>query len=683
MKKLILLICFLVPTYFVFSQNKLELDNQHQLLRSSLPDSARVKVMNKIAYQYRSANTDSVKFYAEMVISVAQNNDCCHAELSFALGLLSGHYKRKQDFAVANDYLLQALEIDEKMNYKENLIFDYIDIGNLYVESLDIDKALEYYEKALQIGKASNDPKLYATTLYNYGITCVKLKKYSEAEKIFNEGININLPKDIYRLGTLLYGLGRVYMLSDSLKNSDLALEHTQKSLEIFIKENNNSWQCNSYIQIGDIHRLKKNYTLALQHYQKALQISQYKKYADLSIEIYDGISKLFYDQKDIVKAYKYQLKYSLGRDSLEQQRKIFSISQTQRSYQTRKRNKEILLEKEQKEEQRNFFIGIASFLVLSAMGLSWTIYQKLKSNQLLNQQKEEIELQTQKLQSTNQQLNSAYSNIHRKNADLTSSIIYAQRIQKAILPFKEQLEESFGKDNFFVLFQPKDIVSGDFYWFEEIQNLKQKITFVAVADCTGHGVPGAFMSMIGNQLLHEIIIKNQTHVPNLILNELHKEVHRVLRQKETNTKDGMDICLIAIHKNQLSDRSEILTKIEYSGAMNSLFYVQNSKLEEIKATKRSIGGSQFESERFFENNEILLDQTPLTLYLCSDGYQDQFGGKENRKFMVRQMKRVFGEISEKPMPEQGKILLQTIQNWIAEGRERQIDDMTIMGLKL
>ncbi len=188
---------------------------------------------------------------------------------------------------------------------------------------------------------------------------------------------------------------------------------------------------------------------------------------------------------------------------------------------------------------------------------------------------------------------------LRKKNDNIIASITYAKRIQTAILPFEERIGKSLGKDNFFVFFQPKDIVSGDFYWLEEIQRSDasgqtETINFVAVADCTGHGVPGAFMSMIGNQLLYEIIIKNHIYSPCLILNSLHKEVHRVLRQKETQTNDGMDMAILAFQKNKN------ITKLEYAGAMNPLYYVQNNEFVEIKATKRSIGGSQLEEERFF-----------------------------------------------------------------------------------
>ncbi|TAE01004.1 MAG: hypothetical protein EAZ97_04350 [Bacteroidetes bacterium] len=336
-----------------------------------------------------------------------------------------------------------------------------------------------------------------------------------------------------------------------------------------------------------------------------------------------------------------------------------------------------------------------------------WLELQVRERTSEILEQKTEIETQNEELAQNNNALNLAYLEIQKRNENVTASITYAKRIQTAILPFEEKISKSLGKDNFFILFQPKDIVSGDFYWFEEIQKVDHKgqietIKFIAVADCTGHGVPGAFMSMIGNQLLHEIIIKNQIHATDLILNQLHKEVHRVLRQKETNTNDGMDISILTI-RNSTSVENGI-SKIEYSGAMNPLYYVQNRELKEIKATKRSIGGTQQEEERFFEKHLVRVEEQEnrdqgmknsnpstlssqllphTTIYLCTDGYQDQFGGEKNKKFMTSNLKKLFLEISDKTMSEQGKYLHQTFENWKNQAGEHQVDDVTIVGIRI
>jgi ligand-binding sensor domain-containing protein/serine phosphatase RsbU (regulator of sigma subunit) len=285
------------------------------------------------------------------------------------------------------------------------------------------------------------------------------------------------------------------------------------------------------------------------------------------------------------------------------------------------------------------------------------------KRTALVNQQKEEL---TSTLQVVSQQK----SLIEKKNEDITASINYARRIQLAMLPFQETIEKYTGKDNFFILYKPRDIVSGDFYFFEETEN---HLIF-SVADCTGHGVPGAFMSMIGNQILSEIILKEKIIEPQLILKALNVEIQRTLKQNESERWDGMDICLLIIQKD--------FQKAFYAGAMNPLYYIQNQSFCEIKADKHPIGGFHYNPDRTFKKHEIAIESETI-FYLCSDGYQDQFGGEKCRKFMVRNLRKYLFEISHQTMNEQKNLLDVNFENWRKVSQQEQIDDVSIMGLKV
>jgi serine phosphatase RsbU (regulator of sigma subunit) len=292
-----------------------------------------------------------------------------------------------------------------------------------------------------------------------------------------------------------------------------------------------------------------------------------------------------------------------------------------------------------------------------------------------LAEMNEEINMQREEILITAENLKIANNEISKKNEDIVASINYAQRIQFAMLPFEGRIAENIGKENFFILYKPKDIVSGDFYVFEEIDNK----LFVAVADCTGHGVPGAFMSMIGNQLLHEIIVRDAVHRPDLVLNKLHLEIRRVLQQEQTGTQDGMDIALVVIYRQE--------AYFEYAGAMNPMYYLQGEQptLHELKATKKPIGGRTFdkEAERVFAYHTVQFDQTPTTLYLFSDGYCDQFGGQDNRKFMAKRFRETLLAAYNKPLAQQKQILDDTITTWIKEANEKQIDDILVVGIKV
>lgn len=255
---------------------------------------------------------------------------------------------------------------------------------------------------------------------------------------------------------------------------------------------------------------------------------------------------------------------------------------------------------------------------------------------------------------------------ISKKSSKITKSINYAKRIQEAILPKEEKLEKNFS--NHFIYFQPKDIVSGDFYWFAE----KDGKFFVTAADCTGHGVPGALMSMIGVELLNKIVFAEDISSPDKILNKLHQQIRKTLKQQQSNNRDGMDMALCVI------DRQE--QKLEFAGAKNPLIYVRKGKFRRIKGDKMPIGGVQKEQVRNFQNHSLPFDEH-TSIYMFSDGFQDQFGGKEGRKFYSRRFLKLLEYLSQKPMAVQKSILQERFKKWRANSY-RQVDDVLVMGLK-
>ena len=255
---------------------------------------------------------------------------------------------------------------------------------------------------------------------------------------------------------------------------------------------------------------------------------------------------------------------------------------------------------------------------------------------------------------------------IEEKNQHITSSIEYASRIQRALLPPEELIQKHL--PNHFILYKPRDIVSGDFYWLKQIED---SIVF-ATADCTGHGVPGAFMSMLGISFLNEIVNKKHINKPSDILNELREKVKLSLRQtgKDNESKDGMDIAVCVIDNKNMT--------LEYAGAYNPLYLIRNGELHEIKATRNPIG--IYLREKPFENHKVQLEKEDV-IYTFSDGYVDQFGGVENTKFKASNFKKLLLEIWNKPLKEQEEILDKTIIEW--QGESEQTDDIVILGVKI
>jgi serine phosphatase RsbU (regulator of sigma subunit) len=258
---------------------------------------------------------------------------------------------------------------------------------------------------------------------------------------------------------------------------------------------------------------------------------------------------------------------------------------------------------------------------------------------------------------------------VEHKNKDIMDSINYAQRIQRAILPTNELLTTKLKET--FVLYQPKDVVSGDFYWYTE----KGKDVFVAVADCTGHGVPGAFMSMIGSSMLNHAVNEQGVIEAGEILSVVHKGIRHSLKQEETQNRDGMDIALLRF---TINDSNEIV-KLQYAGANRPIWFFRNGELGEIKATKSSIGGHTSE-DQIFTSNEVEFDKGDV-FYIFSDGYPDQFGGEKGKKLTTKKLKDLLMLIYKDSMSKQKDHLDKAFSDW--KGENEQVDDVCFIGVRV
>lgn len=293
-----------------------------------------------------------------------------------------------------------------------------------------------------------------------------------------------------------------------------------------------------------------------------------------------------------------------------------------------------------------------------------------LLKNVELEQQKEEILTQNDQINQQHRELALAFGEIEQKNKDITASITYAKRIQQAILPLPERISKAL--PTHFILFKPRDIVSGDFYWFSEIHDQDTSHIVIAVVDCTGHGVPGAFMSLIGNELLVDIVEHRKILQANTILEELHKGVRKALQQEETENRDGMDMTICIINQKE--------KQMQFAGAKNPIVYIQNNVLNAIKGDRRGIGGYQPEQERIFTNHLIDISE-PTLFYLFSDGYPDQFGGEQKRQLNVKRFKEILFEIHGLSLEKQKQQLEERLYKW--QGDCKQIDDILVMGIKV
>ncbi len=311
-------------------------------------------------------------------------------------------------------------------------------------------------------------------------------------------------------------------------------------------------------------------------------------------------------------------------------------------------------------------YVGyLVAFLLLIIVIVRISVWRlrtaKIKLEKVVEERTFEVVKQKEELQQKSEIIEVAYN-------DIKSSINYAKRIQEAILPLNEEIQKWVPQS--FILFKPRDVVSGDFYWFTKSQDK----TVIACVDCTGHGVPGAFMSMIGNTLLNEIVVEKNITQPNLILNLLHERVRQSLKQdlENTETRDGMDIAICVLdNANQM---------LHYAGANRSLVIIRNKSLIEVKADKQPIGGDQMEQDRIFTNHEIELNKGDA-IYMTTDGFADQFGGEKGKKFMVKRLHQVLIDMNDLDMDAQKKHLMNTILEW--QGNLEQVDDILVIGIKI
>jgi serine phosphatase RsbU (regulator of sigma subunit)/ligand-binding sensor domain-containing protein len=339
------------------------------------------------------------------------------------------------------------------------------------------------------------------------------------------------------------------------------------------------------------------------------------------------------------------------------------------------------------------FMYFILSILIVGVSIRLYTIrlrQQKKHLEQVIQARTLEISQKNEVLSNQQAEIIEQSESLAEKNQEITSSINYARRIQEAMLPHLSAIKKSFPES--FILYEPRDIVSGDFYWFTET-NLEPRYTkeptlkntpsifrgfaegkkIIAAVDCTGHGVPGAFMSMVGDAYLNQIINSEVITQPQLILKELDNYVRNGLKQKETSNLDGMDMTICVIDPN--------LKTLSFAGAKNPLIYIQDGNLHQIRGDKLGIGGFIFdESPKEFTRHVISIDK-PTWFYIFSDGYQDQFGGKKGKKFMIRNLKELLLDNHQKPMEEQSLLLKEALIDWM-QGY-KQVDDILVIGAYL
>jgi serine phosphatase RsbU (regulator of sigma subunit) len=500
-------------------------------------------------------------------------------------------------------------------------------LGAAYFEQKDYNKALSNFQESQKIAQKMNNTALEAESLINIGRCYGAMNKQKKAVEPLEQAMLLAINRhdvDLQMRSTSLLAdyhntLGNRKQAIEFRNQYDLLVQ--QKEATAYNKKQINKLKA----QISTVESKRKEAEIqASEQSQKLKEAEELSLTRQMELELMSKDLDLLHKQNELLAKQK---------ELLSKEKELAEVKVME---QTARIRNEMLV--------RNAVIVVSLLVGVLVLVVIIDYRKKIRANQKIKQQNETI----------------------------TSSINYAKRIQEAMLPKNDH--QHYFADNSFILFKPRDVVSGDFYWFAPIRNGHTNgaydIAFAAV-DCTGHGVPGALMSMIGMNALNSIVsrgISNSHH----ILENLHHEIRTALKQENTGNNDGMDLSLCIYRKEK--------GVLEFSGAKNKLIYIQDNELKHIKGDIHPIGGSKSKPVLNFNRHEITINK-PTMVYLFSDGYQDQFGGSNNSKFMSKRFYELLHQIHHLPLHEQHDKLHQAFEQWKAD--TRQTDDVLVIGIRI
>ena len=644
---IILFCCFLFQ-FHCYSQNSSTL-NQKEIenTKSEISNTDELENYFQLVIKHYAQLSDSTIIVALQGIELSEKlyNPKYTALFHNAIGM---YYLQISNYSLSLKHHFTALKIREKLFSEKDIASSMNNIGLVYQKIGNFEQSVNYFNNALQINEKIKNEEGIAINLGNLSIVYTEQQDFEKAifyaEKSLIEKQKLN---DSISISATLNNLGNIYY---EIGNFDKSLKYYSEALKISEKIDDRKGVAIRLLNIGELYRKNKNKELAHKFFNKSLEISLNINDIELMSKNYLSLSDIFFEQKKYKTAYEYHKMFYLLSDSMFNQKVSEQISEMSAKYETEKKQKEIELLNKEKEKQtaisaeQNKRKNIIIFSSIVGL-LLVTIFSIFLFNRLNVTRKQKLI-------------------IEEKQKEITDSITYAKRVQTAILP-----PESYWKNylpNSFVLYQPKDIVSGDFYWLENVNNL----VLFAAADCTGHGVSGAMVSVVCSNALNRTVKEFGITEPDKILNKVRELVLETFAKSESDIKDGMDIslCCLNIKTNELI----------WSGANNPLWYIRENNLNEIKGDKQPIGKN--DNPKPFTSHSLQL-QKQDTIYIFTDGYADQFGGEKNKKLMYKPLKNLLLEIHQQSLSEQKEILQQHFANW--KGNIEQTDDVLIIGVKV
>ncbi|MCX6310110.1 MAG: tetratricopeptide repeat protein [Bacteroidetes bacterium] len=678
MKKYIFLFPFFLFIVNGYSQNRRSdslvkvLQNVNRLQDGFTKDTARINALAEVAWELRvSGNLMLSLKYSDSAMTILKKEmDRCKGKPEIVF-LKKKRVKVQSNIALVNHnqgnyaealkIYYSILPLCEQAHDSTDIIVMYNNIGNVFIAQRNKEEAMDSYTKALAIAEKSKYKNI-ASIYDNLGILYAQDGKYAEAKKYFKIGLEHNIQVGYKpQIASSYNNLGSLSLAENNL---DEALHYFQLALEMKIEAGDKTYLPSTYLSIGDAYIAKKDYFNAEKNYKMGLAYSLETGGREWTVSLYSALADLFKAKGDYKNAYENQTLYVVYHDSIQNQENTKKSIQAKVQYEYDKKAaadsvsnaeaekvkdaeltaKNFQLEKEQ-TQRYGLYGGVVLLLVFGAFMLN-RVQVTRKQKRIIEDQKEIVE---------------------EKQKEIVDSINYAQRIQSAILPDPSEIGNVF--TDAFIFFKPKDIVSGDFFWMATIN----EYNFIVAADCTGHGVPGGFMSMLGSSLLNEIIIEKKIIEPGEILDMLRVKIILALKQKGDSgeNKDGMDMVLCRFNKKK--------KELVFAAANNPLWMIRSGEMQEWKADKQPVGIFTGEQKMFSQQSISLQDGD--SIYLFTDGFADQFGGPKGKKFKYKQMQDLLLENSTLSMKEQEVCLENDFQTW--KGNLDQVDDVCVIGIKI
>jgi len=633
--------------------NAVKIDSLYGLYSKEHIDTSKVNLLIQLSEAYQNSNRVKGISFSREALELAERIKY-YKGITLAASQIADYYYDQLNYPESIKIYLKAAHAAEEGDLPILLQNIYNAMGIIYSNQKRNDQALRYFLKVAKIAEQHKLKKRLAVAYNNIGIAYKNLGRFSEAVSYYKKALaQFEESKYLSGIASASNNLGTV---AHAMHNDEEALRYYQISIDNFHALNDTASEAGIYTNIGELYNDKKEYQKALGFYLKGVAVAEKYKISIFRDDAYEGLAKVYANLKNYEKAYYYKNRYLALKDSMNNEEGMRQVQEMEKRLENEKAEKEIeiLTQREEiqnlkvrsqseKLKQSSIIIYSVAGILLIVLLMSFFLFKALRQ-----------------IRKTNVEL-------AEKKKEIQDSINYASNIQQAMLPEVSVMNAHFPEG--FGLYLPKDVVSGDFYWFNELNGN----VYFAVADCTGHGVPGAFMSMIGIDKLNQSLIDKKIENLSDILSALNKSIKQALKQKDDSaiTKDGMDIALCSYNKER--------KQLRFAGANRPLWILREKNIIEYKATKASIAGFT-DLAQVYESQYIQLKAGDV-IYIFTDGFADQFGGENRKKFMTKQLKQVLIEIHQLPMYEQETKLHAIFNNW--KGKLEQVDDVLLLGFRV